>query len=193
MASAPSVDYYNTRATFDKINPLIRSAYNNGSDFEQYKQKLLKKVEINTQNGHDSFLNSIEEIRREQRLRLAQVEREYYNQEAVLKFDVPFYPEQIEGHPIMVTTKPPIPVASRRSPSPIFLTEEPQERVIYHRPLSAVVVRHQDEDSMPTSSNRPMPDQNTTKFDDSRMNCVQNQIETMWDEFELDDYMEKRK
>ena len=130
MASSSLVDYYNSRANLEKLNPLIRSAYNTSSDFDAYKQKVLQKVETDHRNGHDSFLQSIEDIRREQRVRLAQVEHDYYNQQPVQSFDVPFYAQTVEHVP--VTSKPPLPTASRRSPSPVFLTEETHQHV-YHR------------------------------------------------------------
>ncbi|CAF4562511.1 unnamed protein product, partial [Rotaria magnacalcarata] len=75
-------------------NPLIRSAYNTTSDFEEYKQKLLAKVEYNKQDGNLSFLDSIEDVRREQHARLEQVEYDYYNDsKKTTSFDVPYYAE----------------------------------------------------------------------------------------------------
>jgi hypothetical protein len=188
MASSPLVDYYNSRANFDKLNPLIRSAYNTTSDFEEYKQKLLAKVGIDNRDDNSSFLNSIEDLRREQRVRLAQVEHDYYNQKKTTSFDVPYYAqeeEQQKQEPI-VTTKPPMPNALRRSPSPIFVTEERVQHHIQHRPMSEHIVRRHSDDT-DFCSHR------TYTGDDSTSNYVQNQIETMWDEYEIDDYLEEKK
>ena len=58
MTSASLIDYYNSRDNFDKLNPLIHSTYHNTSDFDEYKQKLLEKVENDNRNGNSSFLDS---------------------------------------------------------------------------------------------------------------------------------------
>jgi hypothetical protein len=181
MASTSVVDYYNSRINFDKINPLIRSAYNTTFDFEEYKQKLLAKVEYDKQDGNSSFLDSVEEIRREQRVRLVQVEHDYYNQKKTLAFDVPFYAQEAQQkQDTLVTSKPPIPTPSRRSPSPVFVTEEQIQHEIHHHPIS--VYPHQ------TSI-----DSTTSTVHDLSTSHVQNHIEDMWNEYELDDYMEQKK
>lgn len=173
MTTGPLFDY-NSRCNFDKINPLIRSVYNNGSDFEQYRQKLLEKVEIDNHNGQNSFLTSVEEIRREQRHRLAQVEQEYYKERSVPAFDVPFYADGVEKRTDLVSTKPPLPTTIRRSPSPINLDDMRATEHIHHWPISTA------------------HSQNTT-LSPSKVEYVEKRIETMWNEFDLDDYLEKRK
>jgi len=194
MASTSLVDYHNSRINFDKLNPLIRSAYNTTSDFEEYKQKLLGKVENNNRNDDLSFLNSIEEIRREQRVRLTQVEHDYYNQKKTPSFDVPFYAQEEEQkQKTIITSKPPIPTASRRSPSPIFVTEEQAQHHIHHHPMSANIVRRHDDDIAFYPPRTYTDNTITTTEHDLTTNHVQNQIENMWDEFELEDYMEQRK
>ncbi|CAF1349340.1 unnamed protein product [Rotaria sp. Silwood1] len=193
MASSSIVDYYNSRINFDKLNPLIRSAYNTTSDFEEYKRKLLAKVEYDNQDDNTSFLDSIDDIRREQRVRLAQVEHDYYNQKTTPSFDVPYYTEETDNNKqeTILTSKPPLPTASRRSPSPVFLTEEQIEHHIHHRPVSSNIVRRHDDD-LSYCPHRTCTN-NTNIVHDSTTNHVQNQIENMWNEFELDDYLEQRK
>ena len=126
MASAPMVDYYNSRSNLDKLNPLIRSVYNNTFDFDDYKQKLLAKVEYDNQHGSAPFLDSVESVRREQRIRLDQVEHDYYTQKRAVAFDVPFYPQEEEQpkYETIVTSKPPISAPTTRIPSPVFVTDE---------------------------------------------------------------------
>ncbi|CAF3168277.1 unnamed protein product [Rotaria sp. Silwood2] len=192
MASSSLVDYYSSRVNFDKLNPLIRSAYNTTSDFEDYKQKLLAKVEYDNQDGNSSFLNSIEDIRHEQRVRLAQVEHDYYNQKPTSSFDVPYYAEETnKKQETILISKPPLPSASRRSPSPVFLTEEQIQHHTHHRPLSTNIVRRHDDD-LSFCPHRTCTG-NTNILHDSTSNHVQSQIENMWNEFELDDYLEQRK
>ncbi|CAF3173381.1 unnamed protein product [Rotaria socialis] len=193
MSSTSLVDYYNSRVNFDKLNPLIRSAYNTTSDFEEYKQKLLAKVEYNKQDGNLSFLDSIEDVRREQHARLEQVEYDYYNEsKKATSFDVPYYAEVTQNtQEIMVTSKPPIPTASRRSPSPVFVTEEQIQHHMYDRPVTANIVRRHNDDTTFCPHRTCTIDTNV--LDDTTTSDVQNHIQSMWDEFEIDDYIEKRK
>jgi hypothetical protein len=196
MTSAPLVDYYNPpRVNFDKINPLIRSAYNTTFDFEEYKQKLLSKADNIDQHGNSSFLNSIEEIRREQRVRLTQVEDDYYNQKKTPAFDVPYYAQEEEQkQETIIISKPTIPTASRRSPSPVFVTEERTQHHIYHHPISANIVgRHNDDIAL--SPHRTCTDNTITtpNVNDLTTSHIENRIENMWNEFELEDYMEQKK
>ncbi|CAF1571177.1 unnamed protein product, partial [Adineta steineri] len=194
MASGSVVDYYSSRANLDKLNPLIRSAYNTTSDFEEYKQKLLTKVDAGNQDGNTTYLDSLEEIRREQRVRLAQIEHEYYNLKNVQSFDVPYYPQNIEQkHVTIVTSKPPLPTASRRSPSPVFVIEDQTQHHIHHRPISANIVRRHD-DNIAYCPHRTSADDTITKNEhDLSTSHVQNQIHNLWNEFELEDYLEQKK
>lgn len=199
MAGTSVVDYYNSRANFDKLNPLIRSAYNTTFDFEDYKKKLLTKVDNDDRHGNSSVPNSIEEIRQEQRVRLAQVEHDYYTEKKKpISFDVPFYPQEVQEeqkYEIIIASKPPKPTASRRSPSPVFVTEEPSQHHIHHRPLSAnIVQRHDDDDDIDFCAHQTYTDHITTKpTDDLTTSHIENHIENMWNEYELEDYMEERK
>jgi hypothetical protein len=192
MASTSFVDYNNSRANFDKLNPLIRSAYNNTFDFDEYKQKLLAKVEYDNQDGNSSFLDSIDEIRHEQRVRLVQVEHDYYNQKKTLAFDVPFYAQEEQKQDTIITSKPPIPIASQRSPSPVFVTEPPIQHDIHHHPISANIIRRHNDDIV-FSPHRTSFDNTTSIVHDLSTSHVQNHIEDMWNEFELDDYIEQKK
>ena len=188
------MDYYNSRLYFDKLNPLIRSAYNDTFDFEGYKKKLLTKVDYATPNGNSSLRDSMEELRREQRTRLVQVEQDYYNQKTTLAFNVPFYAqEEQQTQDTIVTSKPPIPTASRRSPSPVFVTEQPPtQHEIHHHPISANLVRrHSDE--MDFYPHRTSMGNTTLTGHHLGTDHVQNHIEDIWNEFELDDYIEQKK
>ncbi|UJR29015.1 hypothetical protein I4U23_010233 [Adineta vaga] len=198
MTTTSLVDYYNSRTNLDKINPLIRSAYNDTFDFEEYKQKLLVKVDGGTTNENSSsFLDSLEELRREQRTRLAQVEHDYYNLKNTQPFDVPFYSSEIEQkYEPIVTSKPPLPTASRRSPSPVFMTQEQTHHHIHHRPISANVIRRHSDDNdrnIDYSPHRICADDTITSEYEPTTNHVQNHIHNLWNEFELDNYIEQKK
>ncbi|CAF4817142.1 unnamed protein product, partial [Rotaria sp. Silwood1] len=106
---------------------------------------------------------------------------------------VPYYTEETVNNKqeTILTSKPPLPTASRRSPSPVFLTEEQIEHHIHHRPVSSNIVRRHDDD-LSYCPHRTCTN-NTNIVHDSTTNHVQNQIENMWNEFELDDYLEQRK
>ena len=199
MTSAALADYYQSRANLEKLNPLIRSAYNTTTDFPEYKQKLLAKVDGAVENGSSSVLDSIEEVRREQRARLAQVEHDYYNLKHTQSFDLPFYSEDVQARPEpIVTSKPPLPTASRRSPSPVFVTEEHahphphHQHQLHHRPISASIVPRRD-DTLEFSPHYTHADETISSEHDLTNSHVQDQIHHLWNEFELDDYLEERK
>ena len=186
MANASLVDYYNSRGNLDKLNPLIRSVYNNTFDFDQYKQKLLAKVEYdNPDSSTPSLLDSIESLRREQRVRLDQVEHDYYNQKKPIAFDVPFYPQEETKQETIITSKPPISIPTRRIPSPVFVTEE---HIHHHHPIPSY-----DDDDIAFCPHRIPIDHSTSIIHDVSTSHVQNHIEDMWNELELEDYMEQKK
>jgi hypothetical protein len=191
MSSAAVIDHYNSHDNFDKINSIHTNTSNN---HDQYKQKLLEKIENDNLNGNSSFLDTLEELRREQRIRLAQVEHDYYNQKtATSSSDIP---QEEEVHKtkqeILVTSKPPLPKASRQSPSPVFLTEERAQYHIHRRPMSANIVRRHD-DEIAFCPHRTSIGNTTTTVHDLTTNHVKNQIKSMWNEFELDDYLDRKK
>jgi hypothetical protein len=195
MTSASLIDHYTPHDNFDTHNPLNRSIHNNTSDYDEYKQKLLEKVENNNRNGNSSFLDTLEELRHEQRVRLAQVEHDYYNQKATSSLDIPNHTHEVEVHKkqeTLVTSKPPLPKPSRQSPSPVFLTEERAQHHIHHRPMSANIVRRHD-DEIAFCPHRTLNGNTTTTVHDLTTNHVKNQIQSMWNEFELDDYLEQKK
>ena len=185
MASGSLVDYYDSRVNFDKINPVIRSAYNISSDFEAYKSKLL----VNEGSGHPpndtTFLDSIEGLRREQRLHLARLEHDYYSQRAAPSFDVPYYAQEI-------ASKPPLPTGSRCSPSPVFVTEERAHLHSDYRPMSANSARSHEDHVGYYFHGTPIDD-STSTLDDLTTSRVHHQIESMWNDLDLDDYREPRK
>ena len=142
MTSVSLIDHYNSHDNFDKHNSLNHSTHHNTSDYDEYKQKLLEKVENNNRNGNSSFLDTLEELRQEQRTRLAQVEHDYYNQKATSSLNIPNHTHEQET---LVTSKPPLPKASRQSPSPVFLTEE-RAHHHHHRPTSTSILRRHDDE-----------------------------------------------
>ena len=192
MATGSLVDYYNSRSNFEKLNPLIRSAQNNTFDFDEYKQKLLAKVEYDNQDRSTPFLDSIESVRREQRIQLDQVEHDYYTQKRAVAFDVPFYPQEEETkHEPIVTSKPPSSAPITRIPSPVFVAEEH----IHHHPISTDPIRldDDDDDEIAFRPHRIPVDYSTSTIHDVNAHHVQHHIEDMWNELELEDYMEQRK
>jgi len=178
MTSSSSLtDYYNSRINLDKLNPLIRSAYNTTFDFNDYKQQLLTKVNYSTGESTSTLKDSLDDTRREQSDRLAQLEREFQNlKKPSPVFDLPFYAQEeevvVEQQQHYPQTKPPVPTASRRSPSPVFIAEEHH---VCHRPYHV--------DFSP----------NHTFVDTNRSDHVENHIHSMWNEYELEDYLEKPK
>lgn len=186
MASASLIDYYNSRGNLEKLNPLIRSVYNNTFDFDEYKQKLLAKVEVPNQDGSvPSLLDSIESLRREQRVRLEQTERDYYTQKKSIAFDVPFYPQEESQRETIVTSKPPVSIPTRRVPSPVIVTEE---HIHYHHPIPSY-----DDDEIAFRPHRLPIHHSTSTIHDTSTSHVQSHIEDMWNELELEDYMEEKK
>jgi hypothetical protein len=191
MSGTTLIDHSNSRDNFDKPNPLSRPVNNNTSEYDEYKQKLLEKVEHDQRNGNSSFLDTLEVLRHEQRLRLGQVEHDYYNQKTASSSDISHHAQE-EVHrkqETLVTSKPPIPKASRRSPSPVLLTEERAQHHMHRRPTSANIVRRHD-DEIAFCPHRTCTDETTTVHD-LTTNHVKNQIQSMWNEFELDDYLEQ--
>ncbi len=189
MSSTSLIDHYNSHDNFDQMN----SIHHNTSNHNEYKQKLLEKIENENRNGNSSFLDTLEELRREQRVRLAQVEHDYYNQKSTSSSIIP-QEEQInhKKQEMLVTSKPPLPKASRQSLSPVFLTEERAEHHIHHRPMSANIVRRHD-DEIAFCPNRTTIGNTTTTIHDLTTNHVKKQIQSMWNEFELEDYLEQKK
>lgn len=195
MTSTSLTDYYNSRVNFDKINPLIRSAYNTTFDFDDYKQQLLTKPNYSTGESTSTLNDSLEHIRREQSNRLAQLEQEFQNLKKTPVFDLPFYAQDDEQYrPTTVPSKPPVPTASRRSPSPVFANEEEQiQHHVCHRPVSAGILRQHDHYHVDFSPHHTLINTDTSSLHDSPSNHIENQIHSMWNEYELDDYMEKPK
>jgi len=188
MTSTSLIDHYHSHDNFNLSN---HSIPNNTSDYNEYKQKLLEKVG----NGNASFLDTLEDLRQEQRTRLAQVEHDYYNQKTSSSLNIPNYSQEEQGQKIqekLVTSKPPLPKASRQSPSPVFLTEERAKHHIHHRPMSASVIQRHD-DEIAFCPHRTPIGNTTTTVHDLTTNHVKNQIKSMWNEFDLDDYLEEKK
>lgn len=190
MSSASLIDHqYHSHDNFDKIN----SMHNHTSNQDEYKQKLLEKLESSNQNDSSSFLETIEDLRREQRVRLARVEHDYYNQKSTTSSDIPQEEEiRRKKQETVVTSKPPLPKASKQFPSPVFLTEERAQYHIHRRPMSENIVRRHDDD-IAFCPHRTTIGNTTATIHDLTTNHVKNQIQSMWNEFELDDYLEEKK
>ena len=124
MSSAPLIDHYNSHENFGSMP-------SSTANQEEYRQRLLEKID----NGSSSFLDTLEELRQEQRVRLARVEHDYYNQKSS---------SSVDGlQESLVTSKPPLPKASKQ---PVFLTEERAQHHIHHRPMSENIVRRHDDE-----------------------------------------------
>jgi hypothetical protein len=175
-----------TASLIDQYNSIPHTILNH----DEYKQKLLEKFENDQRNRNASFLDSIEELRNEQRIRLAQVEHDYYNQKATSSIDLPQENEFYQN--TLVTSKPPLPKGSRRSVSPVLLTEERAQHHIHHRPMSANIVRRHNNDIAFCPHRTPTGNMTTTVHD-LTTDHVRKQIQSMWKEFELDDYLEEKK
>lgn len=178
MSSASLMNQYHTHENFDKIN--------SNHNHDEYKQKLLEKFENDQQNGNSSFLNTIEELRREQRVRLAQVEHDYYNQKVTVSDHIPDEEERI------VKSKPPLPKASKRSTSPVLLTEQRAQHHLHHPSMSTNIVRRHDDD-IAFCPHRTTIDDTTKTVHNLTTNHVKNQIHNMWNEFQLEDYLDNKK
>ncbi|CAF2942374.1 unnamed protein product [Rotaria sp. Silwood2] len=195
MSSNSMIDHYNSHENFDNLNPSSHTIHTNTSNNNEYKQKLLEKVENANRNGDSSFLDTLEKLRREQRVQLEQVERDYYNQTTTSSNDIPNYTQEKQlqkKHETIVTTKPPLPKASKQLPSPIFLTEERAQHHIHHRPMSANIIQRHD-DEIAFCPHRTTTDDTTRTVHDLTTNHIKNQIQSLWNEYELDDYLEQRK
>ena len=143
---------------------------NYNSDREEFRQKLLEKFDVDKENGDSTFLDTLEKLRQEQRVRLAQAEQDYYNQEQVKT----------------VTSKPPLPKASKRSTSPVLLTEERAQYHMHRRAVLENTVRRHDEE-IAFCPHRTVPANSSTT------EHMRKQIDSMWQEFELEDYLDEKK
>lgn len=192
------IEQYNSSENFDNINPLTQIFQDTTSNNDEYRQKLLEKFETNKRNDDSSFLDTIEKLRREQRVQLERVERDYYNQKSTLSssVDVPTTTQenqiQNKTEPI-VTTKPPIPKTSKQLPSPVFLTEERAKHHMHRRSMSSNVVRRHDDEIGFCPHRASTGNPTATTVDDLTTNHINKQIQNMWKEFDLEDYIDNRK
>ena len=188
------IDHYNSQEDFDRHNLLSHSFQNNTSDYDDYRQKLLERVENDNRNGHSSFLDTIEQLRREQRTQLQQVERDYYNQKTASSSNVLDNTQETtvqEKYETRVTKKPPLPKTSKQLPQSVLLTGERAQHHMHRRSMSANIVRRHD-DEIAFCPHRTFTE-NTTTTNDLTTDHIKNQIQSMWNEFELEDYLEQRK
>ncbi|CAF0795008.1 unnamed protein product [Adineta ricciae] len=196
MTSATLIDHYNSHNNFDKLSQSYPSLAKSASDYNEYEQKLRNKVEHDNRNDNGSFLDTIEGLRREQRVRLVQAEHDYYNQlatSATLDLPSDSRDEHISRkQEKLVTSKPPLPKASRSSAAPVFLTEQRAQHRIHHRPTSVNIVRRHDEE-IAFCPHRTSIGNTTTTVHDLTTDHVRNQIKSMWNEFELEDYLDQKK
>ncbi|CAF0894447.1 unnamed protein product [Didymodactylos carnosus] len=214
-SSVSLVDYYNTKVNVDKINPLIRSAYNT-PDFEAYKNNLISNLDVKP--NEDTFLKTLEQTRKEQRQQLAKTEHEYYQlrdhddherpysnhylqeqHQTAQPYVIPYYEETSSTTTAannILRAKPPLPdrsrnnilspKQSRRSPSPVFTTEDQSNPIVgFNQHRSHIILRHDDDQSYcPHRTKSPV------NYLATNSNNLKKQIHTMWDEFELDDYLD---
>lgn len=187
MSSASLIDHYNSYENFDKTNLIPTST----SNHDGFRQKLIEKIETDKRNGNSSFLDTLEDLRHEQRIRLAQVEHDYYNQKVSQEEEEAVQNRKTQER--LVTSKPPLPKTSKQLPSPVvLLTEERAQYHLHHRPASSNIVRRHDDD-IAFCPHRTSFGDTTTTVHDLTTNHVQKQIQSMWKEFELEDYLEQKK
>jgi hypothetical protein len=192
MATSTLGDYYyRSNANLDKLNPLIRSAYNTTVDFQDYKQQLLKRVELNTQHNDESVLDSIEAARLEQRSRLAQIERDYYNRRPAVAYDIPVYAEQVEQQSALFTSNTPLDTVTRHSPSLIVPIDKDYEHYGVHRPISMDIAREYDDSIESRLYPAQADDTQSTVNDLPSDRHVECQVHNIWNEHELDKYLDK--
>ncbi|CAF3487652.1 unnamed protein product [Rotaria sp. Silwood1] len=195
MSSNSMIDQYNSRENFNNLNSLSHKIHSNTSNNDEYKQKLLEKVENANQNSDSSFLDTLEKLRLEQRVQLAQVERDYYNQMPTSSIDMPNYTQEKQvqkKHETIVTKKPPLPKSSKQLPSPVFLTEERAQHHMHQRSMSANIIQRHD-DEIAFCPHRTSTSNTTKTVHDLTTNHIKHQIQSLWNEFELDDYLEQKK
>lgn len=130
---------------------------------DEYERKLLEKVDNNQRSGEKSFLDTLEEVRLEQRTRLANVEHDYYNQQKRER---------------VITSKPPLPIASS---SELATEQRARHR---HAMSSSAVRRHGEEIAF-------CPHR-TGSVNDLATDQVRRQIKSIWNEFGLEEYSERR-
>lgn len=175
---------------------LSRSMPTVTSTHHDYQQNLREKLEQNNRDGDPAaFLDTLESIRLEQRVRLAQVEHDYYNQKNLgssVQSSSSFDAEELHKQERTITSKPPLPTASKRSASPDFLTQERAQYHLHRRPAPINIVRRHDEEiafcphrTWTAGTNETLHDLTTTH--------VRNQIQTMWNEFDRDDSLKQQR
>lgn len=112
----------------------------NGLPSEDFRldEKLNERIQEYQRNGEKTYLEALEQIRREHRQRLALVERDYYKTqlENTNKTN-----EQTEN---VISSKPPLPKTTKRSTSPEFATEQ-RSRDRQHLSRSTNVIREHDD------------------------------------------------
>ena len=174
----------------DGLNPLSRSMPTVTSTYHDHRQNLREKLEQSNQDDDPAaFLDTLESIRLEQRVRLAQVEHDYYNQKNGVssgRSSASIDGEEVHRKERMITSKPPLPTASKRSASPEFLTEERAQYHLHRRPVPMNIVRRHDEE-IAFCPHRTWTGKPNGTVHDLTTNHVRNQIQTMWNEFDLDD------
>ena len=147
---------------------------------QEYERKLLEKVDNNQRSGEKSFLDTLEEVRLEQRVRLARVEHDYYNQQSS---------STLNTQERLITSKPPLPVASKRASSPELATEQ---RARHRQAMSTTVLRRHDGE-LAFCPHRTLTDgERTSTVNDLSTEHIRHQIKSMWNEFGLEEYLERR-
>lgn len=138
----------------------------NGEDCE-------RKIQEKLEQGEKNYLQTLEAVRLEQRQRLAEVEQNYYNQ----------------TEESLITSKPPLPTASKRSSSPDFVRER-RRRPQYSKSMN-IVRRHDEEIAF--CPHRTMVNDRTRTIRDFSTEHVERKIRSIWKEFGLDHYMEEQR
>lgn len=195
MSSVSMIDQYDTHENLEKFNLLNQTSNIPTSENEEYRQKLLGKLHSDKRNGNISFLDTVENLRHEQRLQLKQAEHDYYNQNNIISNGRGSNTQENQEHKereAIVTRKPPLPKSSKQLPSPILLTEERAQYHMHNRSISANIVRRHDND-IAFCPHRTCTGNETTTVHDLTTDHVRKHIQGLWKELELEDYLEEKK
>jgi hypothetical protein len=156
-------------------DPLLQSSDRYlSSTNDDFQRTSLEQVENNERTNSRSFLDTLEQMRLEQRTRLAQVEHEYYNQRALPS----------DEHETIVTSKPPLPTVSKRSMSPVLATEQRARQRSQHSISTNVVRRH--DDAIAFCPHRTVTGDTTTTINGLSTDYIKQHIESLRREFNIE-------
>ena len=169
-----------TTFALDSSKTFSQSTFTTHRNDEQNHRRLLEKINDHNSTDDKSFLDTLEKIRLEHRSRLAQVEHDYYHQQARnASYENPIREQQSsQQREQVVTNKPPIPTNTKRSLSPEFATEQ---RARLHRSASTNTIRQHD-DQISFCPHRTLTGTSTKTVKNLSTQQIRKQIKNMWNE-----------